>query len=313
MSTRPRRKVVTSSATAAALFSVVLLTTSCAAGTQPTSTRSTGLSTGASAATSPSAPPSSAAPTTPVGLVALGHSGLTAENSDPATPHAPVPGNSWATGTNPKVMSIYQRMVAEWPETRDHVFNAAQGGAQAATLDAQAQAALSIVPSPRLVVIQTVDNDLNCPMDDSTVADFGTSVEKAVQTITSQSPRSRIFFVLYAGHIADQFQADLDAAKGDPATLAEMTGPPPCGILDKNHRVQKESAAYLADKVEKLNGQLVKVCAKYATCATDKGSEYDLTLPANGLNANNDHLNVVGLAAVAKFYWPFVKSLLATG
>ena len=92
-----------------------------------------------------------------------------------------------------------------------------------------------------------------------------------------------------------------------------MTGPPPCGILDKNHRVQKESADYLADKVAKLNGQLVQVCAKYPTCATDKGSEYDLTLPTNGLNANNDHLNVVGLAAVAKFYWPFVKSLLATG
>lgn len=244
------------------------------------------------------------------GVIALGHSALTGENSDPNNPHAPVPENSWATGTNPKVNSIYQRMLAQWPDPRDHVYNAAVGGATASTLNAQAETALTAVPVPRLVVIQTVDNDINCPIDDSAIANFGTSVDTALQTITHASPRSRIFVVLYAGHPADQFQSDLDAANGDPTILSQMTGPPPCGILDKNHHVQDKSAQYLAAEVAKFNAQLVTVCAKYPTCVTDKGFEYAFTLPRNGANLYNDHLSVVGLAAVAAFYWPLVKTAL---
>ena len=192
-----------------------------------------------------------------------------------------------------------------------HVFNAAVGGATASTLDAQAQTALSAEPSPRLVIIQTVDNDLNCPIQDSAIADFGVSVDNALRTITQASPRSRIFIVLYGGHPADQFQSDLNAAKGDTTILSQMTGPPPCGILDKDHHVQPESARYLAAEVTKFNAQLVQVCAKHPTCVTDKGSEYAFKLPPNGTNPYNDHLSVVGLAAVAAFFWPLVKVTLA--
>ena len=38
----------------------------------------------------------------PVGVIALGHSGLTGENSDPARPGSAAKINSWATGTNPE-------------------------------------------------------------------------------------------------------------------------------------------------------------------------------------------------------------------
>ena len=41
-----------------------------------------------------------------------------------------------------------------------------------------------------------------------------------------------------------------------------------------------------------------------------EGSEYALTLPRNGWNLHNDHLSVVGLAATAAFYWPFVKTAM---
>ncbi len=236
-----------------------------------------------SASGSTSAPSTeSGAPATPVGLIALGHSALTGENSDPLNPHAAALENSWATGSNPQVDSIYQRMVAQWPETQGHVFNAAVGGATASMLKAQADEALTAVPTPRLVIIQTVDNDLSCPIEDSAIADFGVSVDNTVHTITQASPRSRIFVVLYGGHPADQFQSDLNAANGDPTILSQMTGPPPCGILDRNHHVQQESARYLAAEVDKFNAALVQVCAKYPTCVTDKGSEYTFKLPPKG-------------------------------
>src|SRR5215217_954178 len=40
---------------------------------------------------------------TPIGIVAIGHSGLTGESSDLDRPGEPAPENSWATGTNPEV------------------------------------------------------------------------------------------------------------------------------------------------------------------------------------------------------------------
>ncbi len=288
----------------AAALSAGLLAAACSASTPPSPSGPPAAGAGSPQSASPEAS------ATPVGLIALGHSALTGENSDPNNPHAAALENSWATGTNPKVDSIYQRMVAQWPDTLDHVFNAAVGGATASTLNEQAQTALSAVPTPRLVIIQTVDNDLNCPIEDSAFTDFGTAVDNALHTITQASPRGRIFVVLYGGRPADQFQSDLNAANGDPTILNQMTGPPPCGILDKNHKVQPESARYLAVEVDKFNAQLVQVCAKYPTCVTDKGSEYAFKLPPHGTNRFNDHLSVVGLAAVATFFWPLVRATL---
>ncbi len=288
-----------------ALLVAGLLVAACSGSNQPSASNSP-----AAGSASPPASESPQTSTAPIGLIALGHSALTGENSDPNNPHAPVPENSWATGINPKVNSIYQRMLAQWPDTRDHVYNAAVGGATASTLNAQAETALTAVPVPRLVVIQTVDNDLSCPIEDSVIADFGISVDTALQTITHASPRGRIFVLLYEGRPADQFQSDLNAANGDPTILSQMTGPPPCGILDKNHHVQQQSAEYLTAEVAKFNAQLATVCAKYPTCVTDKGFEYSFTLPQSGRNLHNDHLSVVGLAATAAFYWPLVKTAL---
>ncbi len=52
------------------------------------------------------------------GVVVIGHSGATGMNSDPAHPGGNAPENSWATGTNPAVNSIYQRLAAQDPSYR---------------------------------------------------------------------------------------------------------------------------------------------------------------------------------------------------
>src|SRR5688572_30402943 len=68
----------------------------------------------------------------PVGVIAIGHSGLTGENSDSERPFQPALENSWATGTNPEVNSIYLRLSEVHPETEGHVANTAVGGGVAA-------------------------------------------------------------------------------------------------------------------------------------------------------------------------------------
>src|SRR5215468_4418925 len=122
----------------------VLTAASCASSSGPAA---------AAANTAPASPPSG---TTSVshplrGIIALGHSGLTGENSDPQSPFMPAPQNSWATGTNPAVDSIYQRLAAVDPAFRGHAGNEACAGATAACLAGQATTSLSVETNPRLM------------------------------------------------------------------------------------------------------------------------------------------------------------------
>src|SRR5215470_16092391 len=101
------------------------------------------------------------------GIIALGHSGLTGENSDPQSPGVPAPQNSWATGTNPAVDSIYQRLAAVDPAVRGHAVNEAGGGAPVGSLVGEATQALSVVPNPQLVIIEIIGTDVRCDGSDS--------------------------------------------------------------------------------------------------------------------------------------------------
>src|SRR5258706_4729953 len=72
----------------------------------------------------------------PVGMIAIGHSGLTGEGAP--EPHKAFPENSWATGTSPDVNSIYLRLTTVRPGFLGQVSNTARGGAKSSALVAQA-------------------------------------------------------------------------------------------------------------------------------------------------------------------------------
>ena len=127
----------------------------------------------------------------PVGVIAIGHSGLTGENSDPSRPFEPALENSWATGTNPEVNSVYLRLVEVHPETEGHVANTADGGAVALTLACQAGMAMGIVPTPELVIIQTIDYDLQCPLAEPTTSGNSASTSPRSRARSSQRRRCR--------------------------------------------------------------------------------------------------------------------------
>src|SRR4051812_10695653 len=93
----------------------------------------------------------------PVGIIAIGHSGLTGEGT--AGPSQADITKSWATGTDPRVDSIYRRLVAAHPGTDGNVANTARGGAGASELTAQAAGAPAQVPLPGVPIIQTGDHD----------------------------------------------------------------------------------------------------------------------------------------------------------
>lgn len=243
----------------------------------------------------------------PVGVIAIGHSGLTAENSDPVRPWQPALENSWATGTNPEVRSIYQRLVEIWPETEGHVANTAQGGAPALTLASQAGMALRRVPAPALVIVQSLDGDIRCDGTDAAhVPEFGMQVAAALELITEASPRSRILVLSQLGDPAAEAQALAD----DPAAVEALKGEGMCDFFDRDGTYRPDRVAALTAIIEAYEAEQARVCAGFPQCRDDRGEPADVTFDRSRLTDDGNHLNVAGQAHLAELRWPAVAELL---
>lgn len=255
----------------------------------------------------PSAPASSAPPKqNPAGVVAIGHSGLTGESSDPQRPGEDALENSWATGTNPDVKSIYLRLSAVRPETQGHVSNRAMGGAVAQDLPEQARAALADVPTPALVIVQTIDNDITCDGGDAAhVPEFGEAVAETLTIINEASPGTKILIVGQPGR--PTVAGTEVEAKRDPAMKAETTGVGPCDFFDPSGKLNPSHVAELRSIIEGYEAEQARVCAAAQNCSTDEG------IAAMFVEGPTDrilgHWNVTGQAKVAALFWPAVVPL----
>jgi hypothetical protein len=247
-----------------------------------------------SGASSAGPSPSAAAPTAtpdvshPVGVIAIGHSGLTGEGTG-ATSEA-VPENSWATGTSSDVNSVYLRLAAGLPETVGHVANAAQGGATADTLSSQATTALQVVPVPALAIISTIDNDIQCDgTDPQHTTEFGKSVQTALDTIVAASPNVKILLVGQLGRPRADFVESLVA---------------------KDPTVTTKGFATLNAIIQGYEDEEARVCKLHPQCRTDGGVRAAWIDKFEYFSSDLAHLNVSGQAAEAALIWPVVKELM---
>jgi hypothetical protein len=267
------------------------------------------------ASSSPSASPTpSTAAAEPVGLVALGHSGMTGENSDPSSPGAEAKQNSWATGTAPGLNSIYQRMVALRPDTQGLVANAASGGAAADQLQGQAVSALQTVPNPELVIIQTIDDDIRCDGTDAQhVTEFGASIQQALQTISDASPNTKVLIITQPGRPATELKAMATAIASNPSAKAVYTGPAPCGMYDEaTGKLMPSRVKALTRIIAAYEAEQQRVCAKFPTCMTDEGGLATFRRSPATVSSDFNHLNAAGLADLAEAVWPYAERALST-
>ena len=135
----------------------------------------------------------------PSSIAVLGHSGATGENSDPTQPGVEVRANSWATGTNPAVNSVYLRILAKNPAIKGHNVNLARGSATVHVLVRQAQRAVALEPKPDLILIQIMDADMVCPAKASDYAAFRSTFVSALKLLAQGAPESSIFVVSQFG------------------------------------------------------------------------------------------------------------------
>jgi hypothetical protein len=243
-----------------------------------------------------------------VGIIAIGHSGMTGEGSDPTRPGQEAKEYSWATGTSPEVNSVYQRLIAVRPETAGHVANFARGGASVTALLSQAQSSLHSVPNPEIVLIQTIDNDIRCDgSDPENVKVFGGALAEVLQVIVNASPDSHILLVSQQGRPATFAAAVANNALAWP----KFVGSGMCDLFNSDGSINHEHIATLTGIIESYEAEQSRVCATVPQCSTDEGvlSRYIDDL-ADWVEGDWNHLNVRGQARRAEIIWPVIADLL---
>jgi len=280
-----------------ALMAVVLAGCTGSGSTTGATSSSTPIATAAPVvSTQPSVSPTVSGP---VGVAVLGHSGATGFNSDPDHPGEDAEANSWATGTNPEVQSIYLRTLAADSNVQGHATNLAIHGTDVNGLIRQATDLVSRTPAPRLILVMTVDNDIRCDGTDSANFDqYKAKLTQALQMLATGLPDSQIFVVSQVGTVKawDKvvFALDPDALSGDG----------PCDTVDATTgKIVPAREAYLQGLADHYWSIVTTVCGQFPTCRTDGNVLGQLDIVAADLSSDNSHLSIAGLAKVAAAEW----------
>ena len=179
--------------------------------------------------------PTGTGPATGAGrsIVVLGHSGATGYNSDPADRSRDARENSWATGTNPAVNSVYRRLVERSPEYEGHNVNLAQDGATVEGLRNQADNVAAVRPRPAIVLVEIVDNDIRCDgTDPENYAPFARTLTLALQAVANGAPDAELYLtsVWATTDTYARVVATLPAARqGTSAPVPAICSTPPAG------------------------------------------------------------------------------------
>lgn len=237
----------------------------------------------------------------PSSIAVLGHSGATGENSDPTQPGVEVRANSWATGTNPDVHSVYLRLLAENPGVKDRAYNLAQAGADLNMIRTQAETLIADVPDVELVLLQAVDNDIQCPASQADLTSFEEGLTDLLDGMTAGLPRARIFLTNQ-----DPTAPSKEAKMFTLAERRTFGGTGPCAFLDPAGRIVPQELSRLQRILGSYVDRLAAVCERYPRCAHDPAAfrfRADRSLRAPDLN----HASVSGLALNAELAWQALR------
>jgi len=229
----------------------------------------------------------------PNAMAIIGHSGSTGEDSDPAQPHVEIRANSWATGTNPAVNSVYQRILAHNPAIRGHNVNLAQGGANIHRIAEQARHAVRLNPSPDLVLIQAIDNDIVCPATKSDFTAFERSMRSVIRGLSRGLPRSKVFVTSQFGSVPTYARALT------PTQRKAFGGTGPCAFLDPAGRLVPKEVDRLERIIHGYEAAARAACRAVARCFDDRGA-FGRVVDRNAyITEDLNHFSVKGHAKAA--------------
>lgn len=233
----------------------------------------------------------------PNSIAVLGHSGATGENSDPDQAGVEVRENSWATGTNPEVNSVYLRILERNPAIEGQNVNYAEAGATIDQVAAQADRLLGNDPDTDLILIQVMDNDLTCPLDTTALDDFRARVIAMLQNLDRSAPNSSLFVVSQFGSVptyARSLTRDERASQG---------GTGPCDFMTPTGDIARKKVRRLERAIHAYEGALEAACEQAQRCSYDSGAFAGIVDRREYLSDDLNHLSIEGHAKAAAVTW----------
>ena len=238
----------------------------------------------------------------PTSIAVIGDGDVTGYASDPKRPFQEARANSWATGTNPAVRSIYSRLLAAKPAIRGRTFNFGSHGATVRDLPSQVRKATLLKTKPGLVLVQIMNNDAPCDgKDDTRYAGYQTRVTEALQTLATALPKARILAVSDWGTLDSYIKVVSSYGLGARLTHASKGI---CSIFaPRTGKVVPEHVAYLRRTINGYNAAFAAACTSVPTCTYDGGAARRIVLKPADLAHRYESLSIQGLAKLAAVEW----------
>ena len=239
----------------------------------------------------------------PSSMDALGASVAAGYNTDCPEGWIDCPDNSWSTGANPAVDSVYLRLLALNPRLKDHNANDAASGTALVALDGQAESAVQ--RGVDLVTIAMGTNDA-CGRRTGVMTDiseFRDEFRHALETLTTGLPLVRIHVV----SIPDIYRT-WETLHTDPRAMSAWRALPFCPTMfthpTSNAPADVHRRAAVQARVVEYNAVLAEVCAAYPHCTTDGGAAFRAPVVLAEFSTHDYwHPNIAGQAALAKRVW----------
>jgi lysophospholipase L1-like esterase len=218
-------------------------------------------------------------------------------------PYTDNPSASWSTGTNATVSSHYTRLVALHGAISGHAFNDAKSGARMVDLNGQ----MTTVAGQHIdyVTVLMGGNDVCQPSESqmTSVSAFTTQFTTAMTTITSASPRTKVYVVsipnvsnLWAT-LKDNGSARFvwslfgvcKSMLANPLSTAQAD-------VDRRARVLQREVDY--------NAALAEVCAQYAQCLFDANAVFKVVFTSSDVSTRDYfHPSLAGQKKLSAVSW----------
>jgi lysophospholipase L1-like esterase len=227
----------------------------------------------------------------------------------PTGPSLDCPQNSWATGTNPAVDSVRERLDAISPQPLT-AYNDAESGARAEDLLSQAQTAAA--QDPDFVLIEIGANDA-CATDPgpTPTATFREQVREALEVLVSAN--KQVYIQLMSIPDINNLRT-IFTEPPDPNAIGRWEAFHVCQGLLANplstEPVDEERREAFRAQVIAYNEALEEVCAEFKRCIWDDYTVFqtgfttaDVATVANTPTADYFHPSVSGQAKLAEAAW----------
>jgi lysophospholipase L1-like esterase len=219
------------------------------------------------------------------------------------TPFLDAPSNSWSTGSNSTVQSMYLRILAKNPAISGQNYNVARTGAK--VRDVPDMISVINLLQVDYVTILIGANDV-CTSSESTmtpVDTFRTNFQTALQRLADGTPNARV----YVASIPNIYNL-WSVLKGNFAARSTWSLLGICQSMLANPLSTSSTDIARRDRVRQhninLNAQIQQVCALYPQCRFDNNAVFNTTFVSSDVSTRDYfHPSVAGQAKLANVTW----------